>query len=96
MLDRVAHDAEMWGGQGRAAVHQIHRSLRNLSIKLDKGLVSGFLSKVTKTAEKLAPQAIKAALVSQFGPAAAIALEGVDLAVDDTEAKPESKAREGR
>ena len=52
---------------------------RNLSFSL--GGIKKLARKLVKTGGKLAPTAIKAALISQFGPAAAIALQGVDLAV---------------
>lgn len=92
MLDRAAHDAAMWGGQGHAAIGQIERSLRNLSIKLNKGMVAGFLKKLTSTAETLAPHAIKAVLVSQLGPAAGLALQGVDIALEQ---ESDEKAENG-
>ena len=90
-IDDLAHvlalagdEAEIFGNAGRAAHDQVHRSIRNLSFKLDRNLVSGIVRKIVDAGEKLAPAALKAALVSQFGPAAAVALHGVDLAIENS------------
>ena len=91
VLDRAAEDAELWGGQGRAAFDHMARSIRNFSIKLNKGMVSRFVKKVTDVAEKLAPQALKAALVAEFGPAAAVALQGVDVAMQNAQEAQKGK-----
>ncbi|MCG8423965.1 MAG: hypothetical protein MJE77_39235, partial [Proteobacteria bacterium] len=85
VLDRAADAAALWGGQGHAAFDQMAGSIRNFSIKLNKGIVARFVKEVTEVAEQLAPQAIKAALVAKFGPAAAVALEGVDVAMQSAQ-----------
>lgn len=97
VLERAAEDAEMWGGQGRAAADQVYRSVRNLSFKLNTGFVKKFVKKLARTAEQLAPHAIKAALVAELGPAAGVALQGVDLAVaaDKAAKAKQSKQRIG-
>ena len=60
--------------------------MRNLSIKLDTQLVKEFVD----TTAKHGPDVIKTALISQFDPATAIALQGVDvlLAHEPTKAAP--------
>ena len=96
VLELAGDEAELWGAHGRAACKQVDRSIRNLSLELDTNLVSKIVRKVVKTGEKLAPAALKAALVSQFGPAAAVALEGVDIAIEQNEsaAKPDATPNE--
>ena len=83
VLELAGDEAEIFGNEGRAAYDQVHRSIRNLSFKLDRDLVSGIVRKIVDTGEKIAPTALKAVLVSQFGPAAAVALQGVDLAIEN-------------
>lgn len=83
VVELAGEDAELWGPRGREAYDEIQQSIRNLSLKLDTSVVSDIVDRVVRTGQKLAPEAIKAALISQFGPAAAIALQGVDLAVTD-------------
>jgi hypothetical protein len=80
MLELTEPEAELFGAGGRVAHQRMHRSLRNLSIKLDSKRVSKFLNQLIDTAEPLAGDLIKAALIAEFGPAAQIALQGVDLA----------------
>ena len=85
VLDLAAQEAELWGASGRSAYHQVSKSFRNLAIKIDRNIVDRAVSKIIETGEKLAPEAIKVALISQFGPAAAIALQGVDVVIGEHE-----------
>lgn len=82
VLELTGHEAEIFGSHGCAAYDQVHRSIRNLSFKLDRDLVSDIVRKIVDASEKIAPTALKAVLVSKFGPVAAVALEGVDLAIE--------------
>jgi hypothetical protein len=84
VMTLVEQDAGLFGARGRAAYQQINRSVRNLSIALNTGRVTKVLNRVANAAEPLASNAIKAALISQFGPAALIALQGVDLAMAES------------
>lgn len=78
----LAHqDAQLFGARGRAALDRVWRSVRNLSVALDTKRVARFLDTVMDAAEPVAANAIKAALIAKFGPAAQIALQGIDLAV---------------
>ncbi len=83
VLALAEEDANLFGARGRAAYNRVYRSLRNLSIALDTQRVTKFLNKLVNTAEPLASSALKAALVSQFGPAAQIALQGAKLALKE-------------
>jgi len=88
-LDDVAHvlavtaeDAKLWGARGRAAFNRVHNSVRNLSFDLDRNRVGKILDDLIKSRGSQASSMLKAAMIAQFGPAAAIALQGMDLAVD--------------
>jgi hypothetical protein len=83
VLDYAMADAEFWGRPGEAAVDRVVNSVRNLSLALDMGKVSRFLHGIAKAGETIAPKALHAALTAQFGPAAAIALEGVQVAMQN-------------
>ncbi len=74
-------DACLFGAKGETAYERVRRSVRNLSIGVDARRVSGFLNGLIHQVEPLASKAIKTALIAQFGPAAAIALQGLDVAV---------------
>jgi hypothetical protein len=82
VLDCAERDAHLFQPHGSRAFDRVYRSLRNLSVKLDRKRVAGFLNDIMRTAEPLASDAIKLALVSQFGPAAQVAFHGVDLAIE--------------
>ena len=71
---------------------RVERSLRNLSLKLDAGQVQEFLGGLLDTDTLLSSDAVKAALIAKFGPAAAIALEGLKLGT--AEAKPTKQPEE--
>lgn len=79
---KLAHrDADLFGTQGRTAYERVRKSLRNFSFALDSKRVAQFMNNLMDTAEPLAAQAIKTALIAKYGPAAQIALQGVDLAM---------------
>jgi hypothetical protein len=79
VLSLARADADLYGAQGRTAFDRVDRSVRNLSLSLDRGRVAKVLTKVAR--HPLAAEAIKLALVAEFGPVAAIALQGVDLGI---------------
>lgn len=95
VLDIAHRDAQLFGPTGRIAYGRVHQSLRNLSIRLNNKTVSKYLGKLLKKAEPMAGDLLKAALIAKYGPAAQIALTGVDLAVtepgqnNDPDAKPD-------
>jgi len=99
VLELAAEDAELWGAPGRRAYNRLHTSVRNLSLGLGTGQVREFLDSLIKTSEKLAPDAQKAALIAQYGPAAAIAMQGVELAMvqqtDDSGDSSNAKQKAG-
>jgi hypothetical protein len=86
LMSLIEHEAELFGARGRAAFQRVCRSMRNLTIALDTKRVAKLLDKLASTAEPLASEAIKTALIAKFGPAAGIALKGVDLAIKDGKA----------
>ena len=77
VLGLAYDDAQLFGAKGRTAFDRVEKSLRNLSLKLDTKRVAGFVNDLLS--EPMAGELMKAALVAQFGPAAAIALQGVNL-----------------
>lgn len=79
VFDLAHEDAQLFGARGRTAFDRVERSLRNLSTSLDNKQVERFLGSLLETAEPLASEAIKAALIAKFGPVAAIALQGLEL-----------------
>jgi hypothetical protein len=87
VMSLVEQDAELFGARGRAAYQRMCRSFRNLSIALDTKRVAKVLNKMASSAQPLASEAIKTALIAKFGPAALIALQGVELAMEDTRTK---------
>jgi len=84
-------DADLYGAKGRAAFDRVSRSVRNLSLSLDRGHVAKILTKLAKTTKPMAAEAIKLALVAEFGPVAAVALEGVDVGLEEPEAEAKPK-----
>ena len=81
MLAVAELEARLFGPAGRVAYRRVRDSVRNLSIKLDRKEVTSFLRGLLERAQPIASEAIKAALIAKFGPAAAIALNDVDLQV---------------
>ncbi len=81
VLSLTERDAALFGNPGRTAYRRVHRSLRNLAVALDTDRVSKFLDGLVGAAKPMASTALKAALITQFGPAAQIALAGTRLAV---------------
>lgn len=85
----LAHtDADLYGAKGRAAFDRVSRSVRNLSLALDRGRVARFLKNMMERAQPMAAEAVKLALVAKFGPAAQIALQGMDVAIEEPETRP--------
>ncbi len=82
VLALTERDAALFGNPGRMAYRRVHRSLRNLAVALDTDRVGKFLDGLVGAAKPMASSAIKAALITQFGPAAQIALAGTNLAVE--------------
>ena len=73
-------EADLWRARGRKAFERMAGSVRNLGLSLDSGKVGNVLGKILDSGKEMAPHAIRAALIAEFGPAAALALKGVDLA----------------
>jgi hypothetical protein len=94
VLSLVEQDAELFGARGRAAYQRMCRSLRNLSIALDTRRVAKVLDKMASSAQPLASEAIKTALIAKFGPAAVIALQGVELAMEESSTETTAKAKQ--
>ena len=83
MLAIGHREAQFFGPAGRVAYRRIHDSVRDLSLRAHRNGIGDVLSKILDTDKPLAGDLLKAALVAQFGPAAAIALEGVELAIKE-------------
>jgi hypothetical protein len=96
VMSLVEQDAELFGARGRAAYQRMCRSVRNLSIALDTNRVAKVLEKMASSAQPLASEALKTALIAKFGPAALIALQGVELAMEDTKTQAKAKEPEER
>ncbi len=85
VLALTERDAALFGNPGRTAYRRVYRSLRNLAVALDTDRVGTFLDGLVGAAKPMASSAIKAALITQFGPAAQIALAGTKLAVEQSQ-----------
>lgn len=87
VLGLAYDDAPLFGPAGRMAHDRVSRSIRNLSIALDQKRVAGFLNNLMDVVEPMAGDVIKAALIAKFGPAAQIALQGVELGTAEKSGK---------
>lgn len=81
VLELAYRDAQLWGTPGRNAVKRIHGSLRNLAISIDSRKAKRAIGKVASKGKDIAPHIIRAALIAEFGPIAAVALQGTTLGV---------------
>ena len=79
LLSVSAADAQLFGPLGQVGYERMHNSIRNLSRSLDNDSVSKYLDKISNKVEPMAGDIIKAALIAQFGPVAAFALQGKKL-----------------
>ncbi len=84
-IDRVLEfaepDAAIWRARGQKAFQHVSSSLRNLDLSLKSGALGKVLGRVLDTGKDIAPDVIRSALIAEFGPVAAVALKGVDLAM---------------
>ena len=98
MLDLARRDASLYGPRGRAAYDRVCGSLRNLSLAIDTGKLQRYIEGLLDTSQPLATEAIKAALIAKFGPAAAIALQGTNVGTakpsDGDESTAEAPAKQ--
>ena len=83
MLHIAQDNAQLFGAAGRVAYRRVHESIRNLSLGLNSKRVARFLNDLLDTAEPLAKDAVRTALIAKFGPAAQIALDGADIKIKD-------------
>lgn len=105
VLELTAVDVELYGARGRVAFDRVCRSLRNFSLSLDIGVVQDVLNAVAEAGGPYVGDAIRAALIAKFGPAAQIALENKKLSLtepsderhtDDDDEKPTREERRER
>lgn len=93
LLALAARDAQLFGPIGQVGYGRMQRSIRNLSASLDTKVVGRYLDKLMTTMQPMAGDVVKAALIAQFGPAAALALHGRDLNLDMITGKAKKSAK---
>lgn len=93
LLTVAGEDAELYGVFGQVGYDRMVRSIRNLSVSLSKKAVGQYLDKLVTQVEPIAGDVVKAALIAQFGPAAAFALQDKKLRLSPVIKKSKDNAK---
>lgn len=96
LLALAYRDAQLWGTPGHQAVNRVQGSLRNLALSINSGKAKRIIKKITETGKDIAPHVIRAALIAEFGPIAAVALQDAKIGVETPEATQLEPARATR
>ena len=96
LMTAAAEDAHLYGTFGQVGYQNMARSMRNLSNALADKAVSAYINKMMGSGQPMAGDILKAALVAQFGPAAAFALHGRKVGLSGLKDKTKKKITIGQ